>query len=700
MKRNINAFFGLIVILFFLFIFRQWLMSSVIASGDYWYYFKSMYGILFLHPYSWYQTTLPSGLGGQGFAYTNVITLVAFVFKLANIFNLSWETASKIFFYGPFMFLSFGSSVLLIKKILPNNRFWFIAPIVFALNTYILMMTGGGQIITGLSYALSPITLYLFINIIDSKNLNKIDRIIPVILSVLFLSLQILIDLRIAFVTVLAIFIYLLFSFIHNEFKNNFKSVFFVFSSFFITGLISAYWLFPLVLFGIDPIKQLGVDYSSVGIVKFLSFAKLENSIGLMHPYWPENIFGKMGFMKPEFLILPLLAFSSLLFIKKESKPYKYVLFFTILGIVGIFLGKGANEPFGSLYLWLFSYIPGFQLFRDSFKWYTLIAISYSILIPFAIDNIYEGIKIHNKFSIFNFPHFTKVSRGKQFSIKSKFFNLQNLFALLIIAYFLFLLRPAILGQLPGTFKKQSVPTEYKQLESYLAQDKTFYRTLWIPNAQLFGYYLNNNPEVSARDFFREYGQKKLLEKVNSSASQQLLNYSGIKYVIIPLDSENEIYLTDRKPDAKKYQKIVDSLDKISWIKKDKEFGKIVVYKTQESKDHFWCNCGASVSYQFINPTKYLVEVQNFKNGDRLIFSESFDNKWIAFNDKFSVNSIEFDGKFNSFGIPDGNYSFVVYYSPQRYVDLGTKISIVAIFGSLLVLVCLIVVKKKTNTYS
>ncbi len=82
------------------------------------------------------------------------------------------------------------------------------------------------------------------------------------------------------------------------------------------------------------------------------------------------------------------------------------------------------------------------------------------------------------------------------------------------------------------------------------------------------------------------------------------------------------------------------------------------------------------------------------------IFSESFDNKWIAFNDKFSVNSIEFDSKFNSFGIPDGNYSFVVYYSPQRYVDLGTKISIVAIFGSLLVLVCLIVVKKKTNTYS
>jgi hypothetical protein len=70
--------------------------------------------------------------------------------------------------------------------------------------------------------------------------------------------------------------------------------------------------------------------------------------------------------MRPEFLILPLLAYASLLFISKAIKQEsKLLLFFALLGLLGSFLAKGANDPFGFIYLWMFDHIPGFVTAAD-----------------------------------------------------------------------------------------------------------------------------------------------------------------------------------------------------------------------------------------------------------------------------------------------------------------------------------------------
>ena len=129
---------------------------------------------------------------------------------------------------------------------------------------------------------------------------------------------------------------------------------------------------------------------------------------------------------------MPILAYSSLLFISKikdqrskiQIKNQKFdnnvamkqfnngaIIFFALLGLVGAFLAKGASPPFSEINSWLFQNFPGMNMFRDSTKFYSLIALSYSVLIPFSIWKIYESLELHNKFSIFNF----------QFSIKTKF---------------------------------------------------------------------------------------------------------------------------------------------------------------------------------------------------------------------------------------------------------------------------------------
>ena len=170
---------------------------------------------------------------------------------------------------------------------------------------------------------------------------------------------------------------------------------------------VNLFWLWPaLTVKG----GALPPDYGTAGWIGFLSFANFSGTLSLLHPNWPENIFGKTYLLRPEFLILPMLAFSSLLFInhsrvngltgskiKRLSSlinnsliTNKTILYFNLLALLGAFLAKGSTSPFGQVYLWLFDYLPGMKLFRDPTKFYTLVALSYSVLIPYSLSKIYK----------------------------------------------------------------------------------------------------------------------------------------------------------------------------------------------------------------------------------------------------------------------------------------------------------------------
>src|SRR4029079_9609109 len=154
--------------------------------------------------------------------------------------------------------------------------------------------------------------------------------------------------------------------------KNLFRSILYLFIiPGVITFLLHFYWIFPIIMMGRNPASDLSDIYTSSQSLAFFSFAKLENAIGLLHPNWPENIFGKVAFLRPEFLLLPIFAFSSLFFVEKEDKAKKILLLSLILlSIISIFLAKVTNEPFGEIYKFLFNAVPGFVMFRDSTKWY------------------------------------------------------------------------------------------------------------------------------------------------------------------------------------------------------------------------------------------------------------------------------------------------------------------------------------------
>ena len=183
--------------------------------------------------------------------------------------------------------------------------------------------------------------------------------------------------------------------------------------------------------------------------------------------------------MKPEFLVLPLVAFGSLLFVRKFS-----VLFFAFLAVIGAFLAKGAAEPFGQLYLWLFDHVPGFMLFRDATKFYVLVAVSFTVLIPMIMSRI--------RFRLAPF---------------------------LFVLIWLYTIRPAITHELTGTFQPSPVPEEFVALKDFLVLQDDSFATFWVPLRHRFGYASALHPAREGREVTKD----------------ELIQY-GIRYVIVPPD--------------------------------------------------------------------------------------------------------------------------------------------------------------------
>ena len=92
--------------------------------------------------------------------------------------------------------------------------------------------------------------------------------------------------------------------------------------------------------------------------------------------------------------LIPILSFSSLLF--KTKNNYKY--FFAVLALLGVFLAKGSNPPFGLFYKFLYDNFPPFSSFREPFAKFTLVSVfAFSVLLGFFTEDFYTFLKKRKK---------------------------------------------------------------------------------------------------------------------------------------------------------------------------------------------------------------------------------------------------------------------------------------------------------------
>lgn len=654
--------------IFIFFVFRNWFLHPKIIGGDWPFFYPEFLREFHFSPSSWlsYEN---NGLGGQTISYALDSYLYFTTSLFVNVFHIPWEISYKTFFFGLFIVSSIVSSTYLGKTIFPKVHSWtiFLSAFIFCTNTYILMVVGGGQMGIALAYSLVPLVLAKFIKTIQDEDGTREQRTFltqDTIIAALLLAVQTVFDVRITFLTMGVVILYFLFNVKYrNLSKENLTTI--IYSCFsglitpiVLTILLHAFWLLPILVFRSTPVQQLVWDYGSTGLFQFLSFADFSHTIGLLHPNWPEDIFGKTYFMKPEFLLLPIIAFSSLLFMEKNNQRHlnKNILFFALLGLLGAFLAKGTNPPFGQINSFIYQNIPGFAIFRDPTKWYIFIAIAYAILIPFSILRVGDLLESQIKSPIRKYIQFSSF--------------------LIVFGFLLFLISPALLGELNGTFKSNEVPNEYIKLKDLLYMKPEFFRTLWIPRRQRYNFFSSTHPAVEAIELFHATTSAQIITRLRSENAQKYLEDLAIKYVIVPYDPKGEIFIQDRKYDERQYNLLIQDLDSIHWLRRVNGFSKVAVYETPAQKDHFWLDTEEKISYQMVTPAKYLVNAKITRETS-IVFSETYNSYWVMKDSNSTIYSQETETGLNRFLLSkEGNYQVEISFSQEKYYQYGKLISL------------------------
>lgn len=623
-----------------------------IAGGDWRFFFPESVVSFAGIPSSW-DASLNTGIG-QPQLSTLWITGYLYFTSLLSKIGFSWNAISLVCWIIPVCLIGSISMFFLYRFFWQGNKnYAVISSLIYISNTYFLMIFSGGQLGVALAYSTMPLVVYRFL-----KNVAKPNLYNSIFFGAVF-SLHLLFDPRLAFITSILLFVFL---FVENS-KTFFRAFkYTIFLPFVLVCVTHGYWLLP-ILFFYKSAKIAPSIYSSSNDFSFFSFAKLENSISLLHPNWPENIFGRVHFMRPEFLVLPLIAFTSLL--HKKNNQIKRIVIVTVISLLFIFLAKGVNDPFGSLYYMMLKNIPGFSAFRDPTKFYIPIALCFSLLIPIGLEVIAV--------------YLSKIRRFKKNSGQLVFFS--------FIIFWSILLSPLFLGKINGLFKLRTVSNDYIKYKNFITSQPEFYRVLWVPQIQRFGYFDNNHPAIGRGEIFADQSLNGILKELATPTMEQRLSDLSIQYVVVPNDTEGEIFVDDGKFDKKQYDLAVSKIEKIPYLTKEKNFGSLVIFKTRKYKSHFGFakeNSVGAVKVISSNPNSYKLSLQH-PSDSILVFGDSYDPNWILKTPTGIIRPRPYHG-FNSFELQHaGSYNIEITYTPQYMVSVLYVISVITFLGTLIV---------------
>jgi len=390
----------------------------------------------------------------------------------------------------------------------------------------------------------------------------------------------------------------------------------------------------------------------------FVSFSSLSNAITLYHPFWTEARPATFvsqpipvgAYLLPIVMIFGLIA---------GRKKFTYeTLFWLFVGIIGVFLVKQENQPFQNAYEWLFTHVPTFNAFRESTKFYIVTALSYSILIVFALDKISSRAR----------------KSGPKIGLLSGVLLVSTLSGTM-----LFNAVPLINGTVRTMFVPREIPQSYNEINNYISSQPDSFKTLWMPAESRWTESTVKHPKVVpssiysktwARDSLSDLSSNatlrdKAINLLDSPASEKLLSELNIKYVAVPSrDIANEDdFLKYYGNDRKFY---IDKLDGLDYLKK----------VNMKSSD--------AIIYENTAFSKYISSVDNLYVLDdtakvgSIEQSRAFDNKsaWTRLggtvkntglsNSREEIKSFNKDGSISIEGIAGPSSTFYSFDYPTR----------------------------------
>ena len=525
--------------------FHRWFGAGMITWGDWWPESIDSY-LGWLKPNLWSNS---KELGMNMLKeFSAPVWIPSFMTAgwLAHLFNFKYEWIEKIIWYWPYVFVAPISFYYFWKTFFPKNSHGTLAGILFfTINTYSMLLTMGGQVNMAVVYALTPAVLALLKRYVETKNIRT-----GVLLGLL-VTLAISYEVRGVMLMTMLVILFLVFFWKKIGFKTVVLSLLWYFS---IPILLNMWWIIPFVFQ--KQTELLPATYDQAKWVVESSYADFAHAITLFHPQWYDNVLGKINPIPPLFSLIPLILIPSILWSKREP----FIKFFTLVAIVSIFLAKGANEPFGVIYIEFFKHVPGFSAFRDPSKFNVFLALAYSTLFAFLVDQVYRLIAQN------------KIWRNLAFVILS----------IMPIIW----LWPVYNQKIDGTFNLIQKPTKaYQEFTDALINDHNFSRTLWLPKKQRFAYFSELHPRISLDSeihsslYYLKNKAQETQDALTHPLSEYLLQDAGVKYVVVPDDDTQDIYKDYHSKEF--YQNLASQTP---WLSKRTDL-KLSVYEIKNPED-------------------------------------------------------------------------------------------------------------------
>lgn len=620
-----------------------------------------------------------------------------YFFSLFNIFSFVSDPfiLHKITFLFPILIAGIISCKFFVDTFLRSNSAKFTFCLIFLFNPYIIMAASGGQAGIATAYMLTPLIIaqfyLLFLSFIDD-NLSLYNKLRNTILFTASVIAQSMFDSRISYITMFALVLMGL-GFICYKKKQSkivkeailYGAIFFlIFIGFHATWIISSIF---------NKSIQIPQGYDSIESLRFLSFARLAHGMTLMHPNYPDNIFGEVREVTGILYIIPILAFVQL------RKKTPRIVYFSLLALLGIFCIKGANEPLGGIYAWAYTNVPFMNLYRDATKFFVLIAVGFSYLIALSVQEVWS---------------------------KSKNILLKYTSVTIVIICFVIGWLPTWSNTIQGTFKYRVIPENYRQLQDKLLKDTNFGRVLWIPAKENYGYSSINHPAVNLTELIRtptclpelcikekNWPENFVISKQNRideiTETSKLLNHAfsskilqdlAIKYIVITSDEDQNIYRHDRQFAPFLREEYKSQIDRLGALTKISDQEHLTVYTTQYQtaliigRDVYGNN--TTIQSSSSHPTEYRFQVDTTLS--QLIFSQSYDKSWVLVDQRNNIVTLPKNiNGINTYSgqINPGTYTLI--YQGNRYAVVGYKISLVTIGITLMTLLIVQIKISKKN---
>ncbi|MFC1961742.1 hypothetical protein ACFLWN_01655 [Chloroflexota bacterium] len=229
-------------------------------------------------------------------------------------------------------------------------------------------------------------------------------------------------------------------------------------------ALLWAWYIVPFLIshpMGLIELRHIIVDSDFVRIVA--QNGRFFNVVRMLGFAGEEALFSSSGNFRTLWLVstlaVPIIAITGIM-LRPKSRD---AMVLGILTIVGIFLAKGPNAPFGSQYLWFSSH---FELFFATGGLYfpiraiPLVILTYALLSSFTIAQILKLINVH------------VVSWRRPLSIA---------LVVLICSFSVISVFPIVSGDNRGTMNPMLVSQPYNNVGSWFNRDGGNYRVAWLP---------------------------------------------------------------------------------------------------------------------------------------------------------------------------------------------------------------------------